>query len=49
MRNKRQKSNWDRWENVKAAHAKILQEKLQEREKGKSEGNRMEINSLKSC
>lgn len=22
MRNKRQKSNWDRWENVKAAHAK---------------------------
>lgn len=38
MRNKRQKSNWDRWENVKAAHAKILQEKLQEREKENQRG-----------
>lgn len=28
MRNKRQKSNWDRWENVKAAHAKNIAGKI---------------------
>lgn len=45
MRNKRQKSNWDGWENVKAAHAKILQKRKKENE-GEVNGNKLIKNLL---